>query len=257
MGGELTWSRLPALSRRRDFSASHGMTRPAWLVSRGADHAAMTRARHNRNAGSFGQSGKAAYGRNQPVTTDDSTAHDSLLPRLAAGESRVMNDCIDRFGGLVWSIVRRSVSNETDAGDLVQEIFTEVWKKAGFYDPKVASEATFIALVARRRTIDHLRRNGRQPDFAPLEAAEAMPAPTAPATPVNCDPEVVKSSMAILPDDTRGLFRMFFEDGFTHPEIAERTGLPLGTVKTRLRRGLITLREHLRRADSSHTQPAS
>lgn len=193
----------------------------------------------------------------QRVSTVDSTTHDSILPRLAAGEPRAMNECIDRFGGLVWGIVRRTVKDQADAEDLVQEVFTEIWKKAGFYDPNVASEATFIALVARRRAIDHLRRTGRQPGFEPLEAAESIPAAAAPAVPVHCDAEAVKSSVASLPEETRSLFRMFFEEGFTHPEIAEQTGLPLGTVKTRLRRGLLTLREQLRRAGNSNIQPAS
>jgi RNA polymerase sigma-70 factor (ECF subfamily) len=233
------------------------MVRPGWLFARGLRQAAAGHILSNTMKGSFGQTGEAAYGPPQPVSTTDSTTQNSILPRLAAGESRAMNECIDRFGGLVWSIVRRSIKNESEAEDLVQEVFTEIWKKAGFYDPEVASEATFVALVARRRTIDHLRRAGRQPGFEPLEAAESLPAAAAPAVPVSCDPEAVKASVAGLPDDTRRLFRMFFEDGFTHPEIAEKTGLPLGTVKTRLRRGLITLREQLRRAGITHIQPAS
>jgi RNA polymerase sigma-70 factor (ECF subfamily) len=193
----------------------------------------------------------------QRVSTADITTHEPILPRLAAGEPRAMNECIDRFGGLVWGIVRRSVKDQADAEDLVQEVFTEIWRKAGFYDPDVASEATFIALVARRRAIDHLRRQGRQSGFEPLEAAESIPDSAAPAAPVHCDAEAVKSSIASLPEETRGLFRMFFEEGFTHPEIAGKTGLPLGTVKTRLRRGLLTLRGQLRRAGNSHIQPAS
>jgi RNA polymerase sigma factor (sigma-70 family) len=208
-------------------------------------------------SGSFGQSGKAAYGRIQLVTTDVPSTHDPVLPRLAAGEARAMNACIDRFGSLVWSIVRRTVKDQSDAEDLVQEVFTEIWKKAGFYDPDVASEATFIALVARRRAIDHLRRSGRQPGFEPLEAAETIPDAVVPSAPVQCDAEALKSSISSLPEETRTLFRMFFDEGFTHPEIAGKTGLPLGTVKTRLRRGLLTLREQLRRAGKSNIQPAS
>jgi RNA polymerase sigma factor (sigma-70 family) len=166
-----------------------------------------------------------------------------------------MNERIDRFGGLVWSIVRRSVRNASDAEDLVQQIFTEVWKKAGVYNPATASESTFVALVARRRTIDHLRKTGRQPDIEPIEAAESVPAAEVDTTPGHWDAEAVRASLASLPEDTRHLFRLFFEQGFTHPEIAGNTGLPLGTVKTRLRRGLLTLREHLRRARSTLIEP--
>lgn len=207
--------------------------------------------------GNFGQSAANEYLPARLVNTQDATTLTPVLPRLAAGEPRAMNECIDRYGGLIWGIVRRAIKDNTAAEDLVQEICTEVWKKAGFFDPAVASEATFIALVARRRSIDFLRRQGRQPGFEPLEAAESIPVSSAPASAVDCDPEAVKATIATLPDDTRQLFRLFFEDGFTHPEIAEKTGLPLGTVKTRLRRGLLTLRERLSRADIFNLQPES
>ena len=256
MGNDRTLPRLPAIARRRGFLNQGLAVRPGWLVESGRKHAAA-QSRRKSVEGNLGQTGDASYGSATHGMPDATTAPDPILPRLAAGEPRAMNVCIDRFGGLIWSIVRRSIGNATEAEDLVQEIFTEIWKKAGFYDPQTAPEATFIALVARRRTIDHLRRNGRQPNLEPLEAAESLPAQTPPATPPSCDPEAVRSSVAALPEDTRELFRMHFEDGFTHPEIAEKTGLPLGTVKTRLRRGLIMLREHLQRAGATHIQPAS
>ncbi len=207
--------------------------------------------------GNLGQRASSEYSPARLEKMQDSTQQEPILPRLAAGEPRAMNDCIARHGGLVWGVVRRSVKDTTAAEDLVQEIFTEIWKKAAFFDPAVASEATFIALVARRRAIDFLRRLGRQPDFEPLEAAESIPASSAATPSLNCDPEAVKSSVASLPDDTRQLFRLFFEDGYTHPEIAEKTGIPIGTIKTRLRRGLITLREQLRRSTTSNPQSAS
>lgn len=253
MGDELPYPRFRVLTRRRGFSVGPAILSPAWLLARNLRRTVGAPFRE----GSFGQSANAAYLARQIVTpTDTTTPPNDILPRLAAGESRAMNQCIDRFGGLVWSIVRRSIANETEAEDLVQQIFTEVWKKAGAYEPSVASETTFIALIARRRTTDHLRKISRQPDFEPLETAATMPAAT-PNAPVNCDTEVVRSSLASLPHETRDLFRMFFEEGFTHPEIAGKTGLPLGTVKTRLRRGLLTLRGHLQRAESSQTQAAS
>lgn len=205
----------------------------------------------------FGQSKTAGYVSRRLVPTTDSTAQKPILPRVAAGEPRAMNLCIDQYGPLVWGLVRRYVKDAAEAEDLVQEVFTEIWKKASSFNPDVASESTFIGLVARRRAIDHLRRQGRQPGFEPLDAAVSVPLPESSPPPVSCDPETVKSSVASLPADTRELFQLFFEDGFTHPEIAEKTGLPLGTVKTRLRRGLIALRDQLGRAVTSNIQPAS
>lgn len=168
-----------------------------------------------------------------------------------------MNLCITRYGGIVWSIAKRYIKDSSQAEDLVQEVFTEIWKKAASFDPALASESTFVGLIARRRAIDFLRRQGRLPEFEPLAAAESLPFPTPESPSFICDPETVKSSVASLPSDTRQLFHLFFEDGFTHPEIAEKTGLPLGTVKTRLRRGLITLREQLQRLGVASNQPAS
>lgn len=185
------------------------------------------------------------------------TAPESTLPQVASGESRAMNRCIAQHAGIVWAIARRYVKDSSEAEDLVQEVFTEVWKKAASFDPALASESTFIGLIARRRAIDFLRRFGRRPDFEPLSAAESLPQPVFQNHSVTCDPETVKSSLANLPADTRQLFHLFFEDGFTHPEIAEKTGLPLGTVKTRLRRGLITLRDQLQRLGTSNQQSAS
>ena len=168
-----------------------------------------------------------------------------------------MDLCITQYGGVVWSIVRRYIKDSVEAEDVVQEIFTEVWKKAASFNPAIASESTFIGMISRRRAIDFLRRQGRQPGFETLAAAESLPQPTAENSSITCDPETVKSSLANLPADTRELFHLFFEDGFTHPEIAEKTGLPLGTVKTRLRRGLIVLREQLQRISNTTPQSAS
>lgn len=178
------------------------------------------------------------------------------MPRIAAGEPRAMNDCIARYGNLVWGVVRRFVKDTTAAEDLVQEVFTELWKKAATFDAEVAAEATFVGMVARRRAIDFLRRQGRQPEFESIAAAESLPAPTATLDSIGCDPEAVKSSVAALPEETRTLFQLFFDQGLTHPEIADRTGLPLGTIKTRLRRGLLSLRDRLRSGDLSNPQSA-
>ncbi|MES2922341.1 MAG: sigma-70 family RNA polymerase sigma factor [Verrucomicrobiota bacterium] len=205
----------------------------------------------------LGQSRGATYDLPSTVNPPDLTLHEQILPRVAAGEARAMNLCITQYGGIVWAIAKRYIKDNSEAEDLVQEVFTEIWKKAASFDPSIASESTFVGLIARRRAIDFLRRQGRQPGFEPLAAAESLPHPTSETSSITCDPETVKSSLANLPSDTRQLFHLFFEDGFTHPEIAEKTGLPLGTVKTRLRRGLITLREQLQRLGIANNQAAS
>ena len=194
----------------------------------------------------------------KPVPAVELTSPKDILPLVAAGEPDAMRQCIARHGGIVWTIVKRYLSDTTEAEDLVQEIFTEIWKKADAFNPAIAAESTFVGMIARRRAIDFLRRQGRQPGFETLDAIQSFSHnPWEGTSSVTCDPDVVKSSLANLPPETRELFQLFFESGFTHPEIAEKTGLPLGTIKTRLRRGLITLREQLQRIGNPNNQPAS
>lgn len=259
MRGHLIWFRFSTTpAEGRNTVALPARLRPAWILRSGGRETGARGARtENLHEGIFGQSRESTYSRAFTVNTAEHSTPPPLLPRLAAGDADAMAECIERYGPLVWGLVRRTVKDSAEAEDLVQEILTEVWKKAAFFDPRMASESTFIGMIARRRSIDHLRRQGRQPGFETLEAAESIPAP-APGPPASqFDPEAVRASIATLPEDTRELFKMFFEDGFTHPEIAEKTGLPLGTVKTRLRRGLITLREQLQRAANPKLQPAS
>ncbi len=166
---------------------------------------------------------------------------------MAAGVPLAMNRCIARHGPVVQAIVRRYLPSGGDADDLVQEIFTEVWKKAASFDAAIAGESTFVGMIARRRAIDFLRHRGRQPGFEALDAADALEYEPARAPESIGDLETVISSLDKLEPETRELFHLFFEKGYTHPEIAEKTGVPLGTIKTRLRRGLIALRGHLQR----------
>ncbi len=192
-----------------------------------------------------------------PVTSTAPTTPAAILPQIAAGQARAMDACIDRYGALVWTIARRHLSDVSEIEDLVQEVFTEIWKKSATFDPAIASESTFIGMLAKRRAIDYLRRIGRRPGFETLDAVSGFAQVEEQVSSVVCDAEAVKASVAALPSDTRELFHLFFDNGFTHPEIAEKTGLPLGTVKTRLRRGLMTLREQLQRVGISKKGVAS
>lgn len=178
----------------------------------------------------------------------DSTTTTSagLLAEVARGDSRAMERCIEVHGPLVWGVVLRRVRDHSAAEDLTQEIFTEIWKFAGRHDPAVASEAGFIAMIARRRAIDWTRKQQRLPQMESLVASEELVAVSdGPGDGV--DSEILWQALAPLPDETRRLFTLHFEQGMTHSEIAETTGLPLGSVKTRLRRGLIEARSLLQR----------
>ena len=97
-------------------------------------------------------------------------AEPTFLERIAAGDPLAVDGCLEKYRGLVWSIARRFAGNHADAEDAVQEVFVELWRHAGRFDPAVAAESTFVATVARRRLIDRHRRRGRQPEAVPFVA---------------------------------------------------------------------------------------
>jgi RNA polymerase sigma-70 factor, ECF subfamily len=174
-----------------------------------------------------------------PAPAETSIARQTgLLSRVAHGDARAMEECIAAYGGLVWNIVFKRVRDRSEAEDLTQEIFTEVWRSAGRHDPRIASESGFIAMIARRRSIDWCRRRQHLPEMESLPAGgEIAGQEVEPEGPL--DGEALWKALEALPDETRRLFELHFREGMTHQEISEQTGQPLGSVKTRLRRGLI------------------
>ena len=174
---------------------------------------------------------------------------DSVLARIAAGDPAAVPDCIARYGGLVWSLARRFLGNPADAEDAVQDVFIELWKNAARYDPARSSEPTYITMIARRRLIDRKRRAGRTPAAQPLPDDPSGAPSAAPGSKdrVEIEDEAAKAAAVLreLRDDERRVILMAVYQGLTHEEIATATGLPVGTVKTHIRRGLIRVRERL------------
>src|SRR5271167_1404555 len=84
-----------------------------------------------------------------------------ILPRVAAGERAAVAECLTRYGDLVWSLALRHASDRSEAEDAVQEIFIDLWRHAGRFDGRVASEVAFVAMVARRQLIDRWRKGRR------------------------------------------------------------------------------------------------
>ncbi len=172
---------------------------------------------------------------------------DAILPRLAAGDSNAAADCLQRYSGLVWSLARRHTPTSADAEDAVQEIFIDVWKSAQRFDPKKASEATFITMIARRRLIDRHRHAQRRPQTDPLNP-EVEPVPDVQHRQMEAYAEASLAARAIeqLDPKEREVVLLSTYQGMSHGQIAEHTGLPLGTVKTYIRRGLMRVREMLK-----------
>lgn len=165
-----------------------------------------------------------------------------------------MEACIAEFGGMVWSLALKMSPSREDAEEGVQEVFMDVWRHAARFDSAVSSEATFVAMIARRRLIDRHRRRASRPLFTSLESSAPVPAPAA-TTPLEIADEAARVIRCLdrLQPEVRRVLELAFGEGLTQAAIAERTGLPVGTVKSHARRGLIRLRQLVAEASPTTT----
>ena len=170
----------------------------------------------------------------------------SLLQRIASGDQAAVGGCIDAYSGLVWSLARRFLVNEADAEEAVQEIFLELWEKADRYDDSVAAEVTFVSMIARRRLIDRRRKLANEPVAEPLDETEhSLSEDTQALLETNSELERVVDVIRTFKPEQQEVINMSSWLGMSHGAIAEQTGIPLGTVKSYVARGLSTIREVL------------
>ncbi len=170
----------------------------------------------------------------------------TLLERIAAGDSAAVVECIDHYSALIWSLARRHLRQHADAEDAVQEIFVEIWRNAGRFDSAIASEATFITMISRRRLIDRQRKQGRAVATQTIvEEPAARSRSDQDALDVREGAEQARVLMGRLRADERRVLELGLLEGLTQSEIAKAADMPLGTVKTHARRGLMRLREML------------
>ena len=171
---------------------------------------------------------------------------EALLPRLAAGEADAASRCLDRYGGLVWSLARRHTASPADAEDAVQDIFIDIWKSADRFDPEKAAEATFITMIARRRLIDRHRFAQRRPQTDPLDpVAEKLPNPQLRQMEASVEARLAERALRTLEPKVQRVILLSTYQGMSHGQIADHTGIPLGTVKTYIRRGLLQVKKML------------
>lgn len=177
-----------------------------------------------------------------------------LLQRIASRDDSALGELYDRHSRLAYSVIRRIVQSDSEAEDVLQETFVRVWSRAETYDPRLGSPAAWVVRIARNRAIDRLRaRQARADVNAPVPASSGEAA--IPDLPVHDTPEsamqsaaaalAVRGAVASLPPAQRALIEAAFFEGYTHTELAARFGVPLGTVKTRIRSGLVALRVRL------------
>ncbi|MBA3236130.1 MAG: RNA polymerase sigma factor [Chloroflexi bacterium] len=171
-----------------------------------------------------------------------------MLTRLGDGELDALEDLYDRYKAMAYSIAYRITNDTTLAEDVVQEAFLGAWRNAARYIEGRGSVKTWLLAIVHHRAIDAVRR--RRPTFE-LPDLE-LPSPPTMTEPdvwaevaAGLDAEVVQSALRELPDVQREAIELAYFEGLTQQEIAERTETPLGTVKSRMRLGLLAMRRAL------------
>jgi len=178
------------------------------------------------------------------VSTDRSGGldDDAFLELFRAGDERALRHAYDRFGPAVFHLAARSLSSTADAEDVVQATFVAAWLGREGFDPARGSMLGWLLGIARRKVVDQIRAAARDDRIADsVQRLAGAPVTEAPPDRV-VDRLFMADEMAQLPGEQRRVLELAFYDDLTHPQIAAVTGLPLGTVKSHLRRGMARLR---------------
>lgn len=170
-------------------------------------------------------------------TQDDA----SLLLLVQRGDEQAMASLFDRYSKVVYSVALRVLRDPASAEDVLQEIFMQIWRSPDGFIATRGSLGGWLAVVSRNRSIDALRR--RRPTESVEDVALSSPYNLSEEAERNIMIERAREVIVLLPMEQRKTLEMAFFDGLTHSEIAEMTGDPLGTVKTRIRSALLSLRK--------------
>jgi RNA polymerase sigma-70 factor (ECF subfamily) len=192
----------------------------------------------------------AALARLQPAA--ESQAEDeSSLRRLASGDQAAAAGLYDRHARPLYSLILRILGNETEAEDVLQEVFAQAFRQASRYDARRGAVAAWLLTIARSRAIDRVRARRARVETGAGETQttlDEMPDAQPDAVSTMLDEErssLVRQALGELPTLQRIAIELAYYDGLSHSEIAERLEQPLGTVKTRIRMGLLKLRDVL------------
>lgn len=168
----------------------------------------------------------------------------NLVRRVARGEESALAALYDRYAGVVYSVALRVVRDTGAAEEILQDIFYQLWRSASSYDASRGTLGAWLLVSARNRAIDRLRR--RKPEDLPdPDQIAALPAGIESAAAQAEMMSRARSAIDELPAPQREALELAYFEGMSHSEISERTGEPLGTVKTRLRSALQRLRQVL------------
>jgi RNA polymerase sigma-70 factor (ECF subfamily) len=176
-----------------------------------------------------------------------------LLARIAAGEEAAFAKLYDRFSPGLFSLVMKMVRDEREAQDVLQEGFSHIWRRASTYDAARSSAFTWAVMIFRNKAIDRLRirqRQQRTVDRATEEFAQGADGAEQTTKEVDSREECarVRAALGEIPGDQKAAIELAFFGGLSHEQIAEKLDTPLGTIKARIRRGLLKLRDCLKEA---------
>jgi RNA polymerase sigma-70 factor, ECF subfamily len=181
----------------------------------------------------------------QPESAQESDV--LLLKAIAARDEAALAQLYDGYRAILFGLLMRILNNREEAEDVLQEVFLQVWRKAADFDEKRGRPFTWLVTLARSRGIDRLRTLASRERVAEAGAREVSEQISDAATDALKSEQrgLVSDALAKLPDEQKRPIMLAYFDGLTQTEIATRLGAPLGTVKTRMRTGMIRLRELL------------
>jgi RNA polymerase sigma-70 factor (ECF subfamily) len=177
--------------------------------------------------------------------SDDARADIALLGRVIARDGSAIGELYDRHSRLLYGLILRILRNRSEAEEVLQDVFVQVWTRADTYHVELGAPVAWLVRIARNRAIDQIRANSVR-----ARTVEATPLPRPVETPearavMSEQQRAVARALDTLPSEQRELIEHAYFQGLTQSELAERFHLPLGTVKTRVRTGMMTLRREL------------
>jgi RNA polymerase sigma-70 factor (ECF subfamily) len=179
----------------------------------------------------------------------DRAAGDALLARIARGDVPAVAELYDRYAALVFPTALRILRSRVEAEDVLHDAFVNVTDRAAQFDAERGSVVAWLMVLVRNLSIDRLRRTRRRAGLERLRVEREPSAPAGNPETESSDAEArvrIRRALNALPEAQRMTLESAFFEGLSYPEIAARHGLPVGTIKSRVHRGLATLREALR-----------
>jgi RNA polymerase sigma-70 factor (ECF subfamily) len=174
----------------------------------------------------------------------------ALLQKIAAGDRSAFAEFYDQHSTLMFSVASRILNDAGDAEDVLQEAFVQIWEKAKNFDPKLGKASSWAAILVRNKAIDRIRASQRRSRLAEEAGAELAIAAEGQDTANEAihghdKTKLIQSAIVELPDEQRRAIELAYFSGLTQNEISEKLHEPLGTIKARIRRGLLKLRDQL------------